>query len=131
MLKIDSNTIVVLFWWVMTRFIICTLFLFSFISSACTEVLEFDISESSLLAKTSHVSDLNSESECCSHESEDKDCSDDSDCCISFCSSVTLLSSKIISFKSVVLSRIKVDWCYYHKYKSPFLDPLLKPPLFS
>lgn len=125
---IDSNPVAVVICWVMTRFIVCFLFLFSFMASACTEALEFDIPEPSLQAKTSHVSDLNSENDCCSHQSEN---SDESGCCLSFCSPLSLSNSKSITLKSFALTQDKVDWCYYHEYKSPFLDPALKPPLFS
>jgi hypothetical protein len=59
--------------------------------------------------------------------------SDGADCCISHCACIISLplhskEGSIINSKALPT---KIDWYLFNNYLSPFLDPGLKPPLFS
>lgn len=75
----------------------------------------------------SHYDEINkTEKDCCDHES---------DCCDEFCSCLGghLFISKF-EFRNILnfafVQNIKV-WDFLLNYRSPFLDPGLKPPLYS
>lgn len=63
----------------------------------------------------------------------DDDCEDSADCCRSACGCVSHYYIKVkdrVTYSSIeFLSR--VDSLVTNKYRSPFLDPALKPPSFS
>lgn len=70
------------------------------------------------------------------HDSDDcagDDCHDGDNCCDSFCSCVpsfTINTKSKLSFSNKSLLT-KQTWYLHINYHSPFLDPALKPPLFS
>ncbi len=63
----------------------------------------------------------------------DDGCDDEGSCCLRFCSCTTnffMSSNKTLASISPLISS-KIEWYFYNNYISPFLDPALKPPLFS
>jgi hypothetical protein len=72
---------------------------------------------------------LNTDFEHC----HDSACSDSSHCCESLCgcSSTFINLTKInLLFLSIPIQP-NLNWVLFDNYHSPFIDPALKPPLFS
>lgn len=63
----------------------------------------------------------------------DHGCSDNENCCHRVCSCSTPFLSETKSNVGCIRSSAssKIEWYFYSNYRSPFLDPALKPPLFS
>ena len=112
--------------------IILTTFLFSFFAEA---VVSYDFSDAndrqiSTVDSASSKITIN-ENHC--DDCKDDGCDDEGSCCLRFCSCTTNLfmsSNKTLASISPLISS-KIDWYFYNNYISPFLDPALKPPLFS
>ncbi|RLA63788.1 MAG: hypothetical protein DRQ88_08040 [Epsilonproteobacteria bacterium] len=71
-----------------------------------------------------------------SNNNEDKNQSPNTDCCESFCLWACDLVINLLKTESKIAQSPQPDnsdqWHYFqHFYKSPFIDPILKPPLFS
>ncbi|MCO4754480.1 MAG: hypothetical protein KC478_08350 [Bacteriovoracaceae bacterium] len=104
-------------------------------STSFSEVLEFDFDQvvSSMEEGTSDTQSLSSYENSHCDDCKDDGCSETEDCCKSACScsSTYLLTSgyDASSISSPFSSRIQ--WYFYSDYRLPFLDPALKPPLFS
>lgn len=64
---------------------------------------------------------------------KDDGCSDTGNCCQRICSCTTSFFSEAKSNVGCISSSTssKIEWYFYSNYRSPFLDPALKPPLFS
>ena len=64
---------------------------------------------------------------------EEEGCSDSGDCCQRLCACTVTFFVESRSHISSLISSLssKIDWYFYNNYRSPFLDPSLKPPLFS
>jgi hypothetical protein len=63
----------------------------------------------------------------------DHSCSDSSHCCESLCGcsgSFFIISKINILFLSIPV-QLNMNWVLFDNYHSPFIDPALKPPLFS
>lgn len=64
---------------------------------------------------------------------QDNDCGNHREHCSHHCNglhSIALANSQASLKSSTGVSK-KVHWYYNHHYKSPFLDPAMKPPMFS
>ena len=64
---------------------------------------------------------------------KEKDCGDHKSHCSHHCSGIhnIALAKSHITLKNPEGLNNKALWYYNHQYNTPFLDPALKPPLFS
>ena len=112
--------------------------IFSLLSSSVVGVQESLLEEMSNLNSSlqehshiehnvSHVKGLDCE------DCADEDSCHDDDCCHRLCACVSSFvfnhGQKLTSNNRLI--SINLDWYIYNNYRSPFLDPALKPPLFS
>jgi hypothetical protein len=118
--------------------ILCIFTIFSFLGSSLLKVREFDLTDKGKVEV--EVSQFDSTIE--NHFSVDHcdDCKDDGcsdssggDCCQNFCTCTSLLFSKCRNEISLISKTYytNIEWHFYTNYRSPLLDPALKPPLFS
>ena len=118
--------------------LICFLSVFTLLTTSFTEVVasinlktsKHEVSsEQNFKVLSNKVSFERTHCEDC----KDDGCPETKDCCQSFCScsSSFFISSKneVSCASSPLIS--KIEWYLYSNYRSPFIDPALKPPLFS
>lgn len=118
--------------------ILCIFTIFSFLGSSLLGDREFDLTDKGEVEVEVSQFDFPSEN----HFSVDhcNDCNDDGctnssggDCCQNFCTCTSLLFSK--SRNEILITNktyySEIEWYLYTNYRSPLLDPALKPPLFS
>ncbi len=116
---------------VISLFVLMSFFV-SFIAEADSIHINLDMSDSHVITSYSSSSSL-SFTGLDSEDCEENDCSDHANHCSHHCSGL----HNIIPVKShASLKRPegfsnRADWYYSHHYKTPFLDPSLKPPMHS
>ena len=112
--------------------------IFSFIYTSVLEAQEISFpntkSELSKVYSThisSHSTSAYEEDHC--DDCKDDGCSDSGNCCQRICTCTTSFFSETKSNVGCISSSAssKIEWYFYSNYRSPFLDPALKPPLFS
>lgn len=112
---------------------ILTSFLFSFIAESADFQLKSETGVEHKLTSEHSSSEVptfrNNDCEDC----EDCNCGDHAAHCSHHCSGVHNIASakNQISLNTPVSLSDKVLWYYNHHYKTPFIDPALKPPLHS
>ena len=114
--------------------LLCLLSIFSFLSASNVEVgslvMDSDLSVSAQIDKDLSASEV--EKEHC-NDCRGDGCSDSEDCCKSLCSCSSNYFVSDVYEVSELNSRplSKSRWFFFSHYQLPFLDPALKPPLFS
>lgn len=97
------------------------------ISSSLAENKELDIEH--IKTNLEHTLELN--------EDHCHDCPDEEHCetgsCMRLCSCSVSFFQEPINYNSNLFEQLssKIQWYFYNNYRSPYLDPALKPPLFS
>lgn len=118
--------------------LLCTLTIFSFVCTSVLQAKEFsfpnaksEISKTHKAHSSTYSVSVYEKDHC--DDCKDDGCSDTGNCCQSFCSCTTSFFSEAKSNVGCITSPTssKVEWYFYSNYRSPFLDPALKPPLFS
>lgn len=115
--------------------------IFIIVSLVCTSILEAqefsfpnaksELSKNHNIHITSHSTSVSEEDHC--DDCQDDGCSDTGNCCQRICTCTTSFFSETKSNIGCISSSAssKIEWYFYSNYRSPFLDPALKPPLFS
>lgn len=114
------------------------LIVFLFVGSSILEVHEINLSNENTQISSIEKEHFAGQSAKILGNSHCNDCQNDTcpdagGCSLCIC---TCLSSFFIESKSSIscISKpisTKIEWYFYSNYRSPFLDPALKPPLFS
>ena len=102
--------------------------IFSVIGASVLEAMEVNLPAED--SRTSTSKDISS-NEC--GDCQDDACAESSDCCEGSCGcsgSFFISINSEISFVSIPI-RLKAEWKFFDNYHPPFIDPGLKPPLFS
>lgn len=118
--------------------LLCTLTIFSFVCTSILEAQEFSFPNTKNELSKNHNTHISSHSTSVSEEDhcddcQDDGCSDTGNCCQRICSCSTSFFSETKSNVGSISSSTssKIEWYFYSNYRSPLLDPALKPPLFS
>lgn len=111
---------------------ILTSFLFSFLAES-KGVHNFSNYNESQILNGSSVSALSVLISADCEDCQENDCSDHSSHCSHHCSGLHNIAptKNQLSLQGPTSKNSKVLWYYNHHYKTPFLDPALKPPLYS
>ncbi len=110
--------------------------LISFLFSSFAESNGIHELTSSVESEVSSVGSFTTASEIVSADCEDcqeNDCGDHTEHCSHHCSGLHNIAptQSQAALKRPTGINNKVLWYYNHHYKTPFLDPALKPPMFS
>ncbi len=110
--------------------------LISFLFSSFAESNGIHELTSSFESETSNIGSFLAVSQIISADCEDcqeSDCGDHTEHCSHHCSGLHNIApfQSQTSLKSPTGINNKVFWYYDHHYKTPLLDPALKPPMFS
>ena len=105
-------------------------FFVSFLAEA--DSIHLDMNDSQVItsdfsSNSSSLISLNCE------DCQESDCSDHANHCSHHCSGLhnIIPAKNHASFKMPEGLKNKANWYYSHHYKTPFLDPALKPPMHS
>ena len=109
--------------------LLCIFLIFSFFSISVLEVGEIDLSNHG--NNISKAENSNSDIHC--DDCKDEGCSDSNDCCDGICACTLsfFIQSKISSISINHQVLLNIEWYFYTNYRSPLIDPALKPPLYS
>ncbi len=107
--------------------------LISFLFSSFAESNGIHELTSSVESEISSVGSFTTASEIVSADCQENDCGDHTEHCSHHCSGLHNIApaQSQASLKSPTGINNKVLWYYNHHYKTLFLDPALKPPMFS